>query len=100
MPWYRFHAIHGPGHQSTTEWYKWYNYSLTNYDLDDVIGHYCNANYLRNYIAVMRLVHKLPANVHANMLKGAVSNVKGARRALKAVKDTEILKRKPRAIQH
>ena len=25
MPWYKFHAVHGPGHQSTTDEHRFFN---------------------------------------------------------------------------
>lgn len=42
MPWYKFHADHGPGHQSHTEFYRFYIEPLDNesrkYVWDELFG--------------------------------------------------------------
>lgn len=100
MPWYRFHAHHGAGHQCTTEWYRWYSGHLPNAELKFIIENYCRVNYLDNYIAVMRLVYKLPIAEKIRQQDEAQASVYSASQFLKAVKATKTLKRKPNAIRH
>jgi hypothetical protein len=88
MPWYRIYANHGPGHQSSTEFYRWYEKPL---DTKDKRKEAWEEEFAYNYdwpIGDVELCDKLPQHIHDNKIKGFQSDIEHAHRMLDVLRGT------------
>jgi len=73
MAWYKFHAIHGPGHQSESTEYKWFHYSfMENGEPSELELTYLWENWARNWhdsVGGFELVRELPSEIIASLIK-------------------------------
>jgi hypothetical protein len=86
MPWYRIHANHGPGHQSSTEHYH-YSKTPINKVLQESMWH----DYFDNYdwpIGDCELVTSLPEHILASKIGCAKDTIKSQTAMLKVLRDT------------
>jgi hypothetical protein len=89
MPWYRIFANHGPGHQSSTEFYCWYEKPLDTKEkrkeawetaFDDVRYDWP--------IGDVELVDKLPQHIHDEKIASFQLDIAHAYKMLGVLKDT------------
>src|SRR5271157_2547413 len=87
MPWYRIYAMHGPGHQSDSEFFRWYDAPLTAGDksdvFSDVFDHYDDA------IGDVELVAKLPQHIHDEKVSAAEASIQYGYKILGVLAKTE-----------
>lgn len=77
MPWYKFTAMHGPGHQSGNrkgqkpdpEDFYFYTVTLGYDDRRDMWENICNLRMLQNPVGDLRLVRRLPESVRKFKVK-------------------------------
>jgi hypothetical protein len=92
MPWYRIYADHGPGHQSSTEFYRWYSNPLDTKQkrkdaweewFDGSCGQY-------DYpIGDVELVDRLPQHVYDEKVKAAHDAVSHAHSMMDILRKTQ-----------
>ena len=87
MPWYRFIAHHGPGHQSTTVLYEWFDSQLSRLrqraafdrlfeDKDGPVG-------------IVKMVRSLPKEERERKADGFRGQIAYAERMLRRLKETK-----------
>lgn len=93
MPWYKFYASHGPGHQSETIFYRWYD-EVLNKDLRD---EFWQDAFRENEwpIGGVRLCAKLPEKVHREEIDRHNRRIKSAQYMLKVLARTKTCKPHP-----
>lgn len=77
MPWYKFTAMHGPGHQSGNrkgekpepEDFFFYTVMLGKADRRDTWESICHQRHLQNPIGDLRLVERLPEEIRVFKIK-------------------------------
>lgn len=79
--WYKFYALHGPGHQTRTEEYRYYAHSLTRHERDD---EWVNIfRHLSCPVGDTRLLKEPPPDALAKEIAKFKSDIRYARAQLK-----------------
>jgi hypothetical protein len=83
MPWYKFHADHGPGHQSHSIYYRFYieplNREEKSYEWDEFFKD-------RDWpIGGVKLIRKVPDIILQKKIQSLKREIKDARAMLKAL---------------
>lgn len=60
MPWYKFHAIHGPGHQGHTAEYLWYDHTPSKAERRELWDDWVNRERLDDAVGSVMPVKELP----------------------------------------
>ena len=77
MPWYKFSADHGPGHQSRSESYQFFVEPIeTKADKEYHWEDWVQRNFWDDAVGDVRLVRKLPETVRLEKLASAKTKVK------------------------
>jgi hypothetical protein len=78
MPWYKFYADHGPGHQSHSEDYRYHAEPLRKADRADEWEEWIYGfRHIQSHaIGDIKLVRKLPEKIRKAKLEAAKSNLK------------------------
>lgn len=74
MPWYKFSARYGPGHQSGSEHYYYSDVKMSNADKEELWRHYFGDQDWP--IGGAKIVKMLPANAHQDLVEGCRSSLK------------------------
>lgn len=69
MAWYKLHASHGPGHQSSDEEYRWYDGKMDEALKREIWEDWCADLRLDWPIGDMKLVRKLPQEVRERKIE-------------------------------
>lgn len=89
MPWYRAFASHGPGHQSSTEFYRFYFDALdTKQKRKDAWDDAFDNGSYDCPCGDVELCEKLPQNVYDEKLAGFRSSIDYAHRMLEVMRNT------------
>jgi hypothetical protein len=92
MPWYKIFARHGPGHQSNSTFYEWRDRLLDRSGRKALWQDYF-ANYEYDYpIGQVRLIAKLPEDIHRSKIIGCKANINHSRKLLSVLKRTPTFK--------
>ena len=77
MPWYKFYADHGGGHQSHTEEYRYFPSRIRRQDKEDLWRDWADGKRFGGDSAIgdIKMVRKLPENVLKAKLESARANV-------------------------
>ena len=86
MPWYRFYADHGPGHQGQTEKFAYYDESWDEEDLQSEWDDWCQQNWLEDAIGDVELVKELPEEKRQEQIRKYRSRVQNAIKMLTILK--------------
>lgn len=92
MPWYRIFASHGPGHQSSTEFYRWYEQSLDTEEKKKAAweAEFDNGHYFDWPIGDVELCGGLPQNIFEEKVEGFKSKIQYANRMLEVLRTTKV----------
>jgi hypothetical protein len=90
MPWYRIFADHGPGHQSSTEFYRFYSAPLdTKQKRRDVWEEVFDDGRYDYPIGDVELCEKLPQHIYDEKVSGFHSSIEYATKMLDVMRKTE-----------
>lgn len=65
--WYKFWAHHGPGHQSSTEWYEWHSRKLHKSDIEYIFEQrFAHSSQCTGW---HKIVRRLPAKVRMEKIE-------------------------------
>lgn len=87
MPWYRFYAMHGPGHQSDTERYEFYEKPLTDEQRESYWHDFFND--FNNPKGGVEKVETIPARVHSDKVDECKRSIRYAEKLLKVLEKTK-----------
>lgn len=99
MPWYKFQARHGGGRQSLTVEYRYYSTTLKHSEYHEEWELWVDSRRLASWDqpAVgrpgVKRVHKLPRDVHQQLVKREETRIAGAKAMLDVLARTEVTKR-------
>lgn len=68
MPWYKFTARHGPGHQSDSRVVKWFDEPLTDETKEEVWDSWVTREFFHNAIGEVELIEELPPDEIASKI--------------------------------
>jgi hypothetical protein len=85
VPWYKFHADHGPGHQSHTTHYRWYDEKLSEGGEED--EWHSLFDDLSWPIGKSTIVKKIPEDVRKRKIENCKLAIKAAKNMLKILKE-------------
>jgi len=87
MPWYKFYAMHGPGHQGTTEAYRFYEKPLSRGDREEVWENWVYREGFENAVGRpgVRLIRRLPEKVRQEKIEGFRNEIKHATSMLRSL---------------
>ena len=74
MPWYLFKADHGPGHQSSSKEYKYFDRALSEKEKGCAWGHWTDQ--WEHPVGKVTLVRKLPKAVRSERIEHYQSEIK------------------------
>lgn len=86
MPWYRFYADHGPGHQGQSEKFVYADESWDAEDLESEWEDWCQQNWLEDATGDVELVKELPEEERQEQIKGYRGRVRRAIKILTILK--------------
>lgn len=92
MPWYRIYANHGPGHQSSTEFYRWFEKPLATKESrkDAWEGIFDDGRYDWPIGDVER-VDRLPQHIYDEKVSGYWNSINHAKRMLTVLTNTKTM---------
>lgn len=91
MPWYRIFASHGPGHQSSSEHYRWFEKELDKQGKEDAWEEiFANERYDWP-IGDVEQVRGLPAHILEGKMSGCRSEIAHASKMLGVLQNTPII---------
>jgi hypothetical protein len=89
MPWYRIFANHGPGHQSSTEFYRWYEEALaTKQQREDAWEEAFGDGRYDWPIGDVELCDRLPHHIREQKIEGCRNTIEHARKMLNVLGNT------------
>ena len=86
MPWYRIYANHGPGHQSSSEVYRWVEKPLSNEQRGEVWDNEMGT--LDDPIGKVVEVKSIPEHIFEHKVSAAENAIRFNQRLLEVLKDT------------
>jgi hypothetical protein len=90
MPWYRIYASHGPGHQSSTEFYRYYSAVLdTKQKRKDAWDEAFDDGRYDWPIGDVELCERLPQHIHDEKVTGFESSIRHAYNMLEVLRKTD-----------
>jgi hypothetical protein len=89
MPWYRIYASHGPGHQSSSEYYRYFAKSLDKAGKKDAWDEIFDDGRHDWPIGDVELCERLPQNVYDEKIAGFQSSIEYANRMLEVMRKTD-----------
>ena len=94
MGWVHIHIMHGPGHQSKTDYYKHF-YPSKHHTIKDQVeeyaDHMASINYMDWPIMTWKLIRKLPASIHKDRMEDLQWMIESAKAYLALLEKTPIL---------
>jgi hypothetical protein len=87
MPWYRIFANHGPGHQSSTEFYRWNDEPLTTKQQREDAWQEAFERY-DDAIGDVELCDRLPHHIREQKIEGCRNTIEHARKMLNILGNT------------
>lgn len=94
MGWVQIHISHGPGHQSSTDYYRYFN-AFKGMSIKDQVEEFAeemvNCNYMDWPCMEWKSIRKLPASIHKDRMEDLRHTVKSAKASLELLKKTPIL---------
>ena len=83
--WYKIYADHGPGHQSHTTYYKWFDEPLTKddrqFEFDD---HFKETHWPIGYV---KKIKRLPSNIRESKIEDWTEKLQKAEKMLKILSE-------------
>lgn len=92
MGWIHIHIDHGPGHQSSTDFYRYFC-KIKGMTLKDQVEDFADnvSNYMSCPVMEWKSIRKLPASIHEEKIENAFAAARSAEASLRLLKRTDIL---------
>lgn len=87
MPWYKFYAHHGPGHQSYDENYEWYDEKLERAMKEQEWDYWVTHELWDSPIGDVLYVRRLPEEIRQGKIKYCEAEIEAAQAMLVRLKD-------------